>query len=876
MDPLDWLRKVPIVSVMIAAAMIAVPILLGSEPGPTVTHFEEARDEAREFLVRNPQLEVDSLGTLILDSAWLEEAGAAADASDSSADVALPTRMLARSQAKLDGLIELAHSARMNSDPAWRLGVLDARTPSPNYFAHVFFHEAIAGVVLCVAVLLLVGAPLERSWGSAIFGLFSIIAIPLTAQGYRLLDSSSGIPWSGSAGLAGALLGAYFIRGLGGHFILPGWVLLPMWLGIESLVVREFWIDDLGAVPWASFCAAIGLGALVAGTLRLMGVESALNAHASKTSRTGPNPVVSRAARLRSDGDPHQAFDLMHAAWRDHPADKDVAEAFFSIAVEVDRAGAAVEAILPSLNEALRSGDSARAIDYWLPIASSETDVELDATAAVRLGEALLDAGHAHQAIHSLRAALDAGVSSSQAVRIVKVARDLDEGLAREAATIALADTHLDPASRAELKPIAAQPAGGATGANEDAGAAAEIPEQNESQIARPITAEHQTVETTSFPLADDEDSAEAPLSTRDSAIGIDSSNANETRIIDQNLDPGALSAESFDAGDAQNTQATQVMSKQSGDVLSHWNDVTRIDEAGADFGSELDLDSDLMGDDDIDLLNQTHSIGEPADVYDETNAETDTDLTPLIDASEELTSPFVQRAPADELTMLAGTPPETAEESTRDRSMAFEDQPPAVDPVDRPEPVSAAVVLPDSDLGETVIAAASTTERPARRDDFAIGVESSPPPARRMRALRALRAVEAVPVAQHDEWIEIEVDDRGKSKLPIARIESIIVAGIAGLASRPILLVDCALNWAGDHSEPLKVVRFRSDRFDPRTFEPSETNPLEALTAWVRQLQVRSQATCLPSRAVLDGRFTRYDSVEDYESEVLEAMREV
>jgi len=842
---LNWLRKVPIVSLMIASAMIAVPFLLRSDSGPTVTHFEEARDEARDFLVRNPKLEVDALGTLILDAGWLEEARAAAEASESSADVALPSRMLARTQGKLDGLIELAYSARMNADAAWRLGVLDARTPSVNYFAHAFFHEAVAGVALCVVVLLLVGAPLERSWGSAIFALFSVLAIPLTAQGYRLLDSSSGIPWSGSAGLAAALLGAYCIRGLGGHFILPGWVLLPMWLGVESFVVREFWIDDLGGVPWASFCASIGLGALVAGALRLIGLESALDAHASKAAKNAPNPVISRAARLRSDGDPYQAFDLMHAAWRDDPADKDVAEAFFSIAVEVDQAGAAVDAILPSLNEALRSGDTARAIEYWMPIASSGADADLDATAAVRLGEALLDAGHPEQAVLSLRAALDAGVSSSQALRIVRVARDLDVGLARRAATIALADTRLDPASRAELKPIAAQPADESAAGRERKETGATIPEPTESQLAPRIVAEHQTVETTSFPVADGEEFEEPHPPNRVPAIHVDSTPSNETRIIDQNLDPSALSADSLEGEATENQQTTHVLPEDSGDVLSHWNDVTRVDDAGANPGSDLDLDSDLMGDDDLDRMTQTLVMAESADVYDETDGETDTDLTPLIDASEELTSPFVPRAPADELTMLAAAPPATVE----------------------------APPQPDSDLGETVIASASTSSVPAPGSDFAIGVDSSPPPAGR---LRVLRAVDAVPVAQHDEWIDIEVDDRGKSKLPISRIESIIVAGISGLASRPILLVDFALNWTGDHSEPLKVVRFRSDRFDPRSFEPSETNPLEALTSWVRRLQVRSGATCLPSRSILEGQFVRYDNVEDYESEVLAAMREV
>jgi membrane associated rhomboid family serine protease len=845
MNPLSWLRKVPIMSVMIASAMIATPFLLGSNAGPTVSHFEEARDDARDFLVHNPSLEVDSLGALILDAAWLEEARAAAEASGSSADVELPSRMLARSQAKLDGLIELAYSARMNSDPVWRLGVLDARTPSVNYFAHAFVHESIAGVALCIAVLLLVSAPLERTWGSAIFALFSIIAIPLTAQGYRLLDSSSGIPWSGSAGLAGALLGAYCIRGLGGHFILPGWVLLPMWLGVESFVVREFWIDDLGGVPWASFCASIGFGALVAGALRLVGIESALHAHASKGSRNGPNPIISRAARLRSDGDPYQAFDLMQAAWRDDPADRDVAEAFFSIAAEVDQVGAAADAILPSLNEALRSGDTARAIDYWIPLASSGTAVELDAIAAVRLGEALHKAEQPRYAIRLLQTALEAGVSSSHALRIVKVARGLDAGLARRAAKIALGDVRLDPATRAELEPIAALPADGTAAGIESGETETAIPETTESLLGRRVAGEHQAVKTTWFPIAEDKESALALPSVRDPATDVESTSSNETRIIDQNLDPNALSVESLRGVARENEQTTHVMLEGSGDVLSHWSDQARIDDVRSDFATGLDLDSDFMADDAVDLVGQRLKDGDTADLNGEPGGETDTDLTPLIEASEELTSPFVFRAPAGGLTMLATNPRSTAEESAQS----------------------------DSDFGDTAISVASTSDKFAVSGDFAIGVDASRPSAPR---LRALRAVEAVPVADHEEWIDMEVDDRGKSKLPIARIEAIIMAAISGLASRPILLVDFALNWTGDHCEPLKVVRFRSDRFDPRSFEPSETNPLESLTAWVRQLQDRSGATCLPSSVILDGEFARYDSVEDYESEVLEAMREV
>jgi len=158
---------------------------------------------------------------------------------------------------------------------------------------------------------------------------------------------------------------------------------------------------------------------------------------------------------------------------------------------------------------------------------------------------------------------------------------------------------------------------------------------------------------------------------------------------------------------------------------------------------------------------------------------------------------------------------------------------------------------------------------------EFAIGFSAQrkdPAP----RPKRQVKAVEAIPVEQFSDAIEIDADGRGKSKLPLSRVEAIVVVGISGLAPRPVLLVDFALNWSADVSETLKVIRFRSDRFDPREFEPNMSNPLEALTAWIRRLQAGSDATCLPSRSILAGDFARYGSVEEYEGEVLAAMREI
>ena len=125
---MDWLKKTPIVSLLFAVALAAVPVLLPAEFGAARVGPDDAQALARSYLVRNPRLEVDPLGELILDPVWLEETRAAAAQTRGSADVQLPPRMLARSQARLDELIEAAYAERLRADPAWRNRRAGART----------------------------------------------------------------------------------------------------------------------------------------------------------------------------------------------------------------------------------------------------------------------------------------------------------------------------------------------------------------------------------------------------------------------------------------------------------------------------------------------------------------------------------------------------------------------------------------------------------------------------------------------------------------------------------------------------------------------------------------------------------------------------
>ncbi len=807
----------------------------------------------------------------MLDAGWIDQARRAAAASD-AVEVELPARLMARSQARLDELVALAYQARLESDPAWRLGVLDARTPAQNYVAHAFVHETMPGVILCCLVLLLAGAPLERVWGSPVYATFVLAAVPASAQAYRLLDGSSGVPWSGGAGLSAALLGAYFIRGLSGHFVVPGWLLLPAWLGLEAFVVRGFWLDDLGSVPWTTICAAIGLGAAAAGALRLSNFE---HRAISTPARSGPHPVVMRAARLRSDGDPYQAFDLIQAAWRDDSEDDELREAFFEIAVEVDQPEAAADAVVPLLRKALRAGEVDRAVDYWFPLAKRECPVHLEPTASIRLGEALLDKGHPEQALFSLRGALEAGVSSAHATRIVGIARDLDPALARKAAQIALSDPALEPGVRAGLEPIVASD----ESSTMEAPSSAEAPAMSRSQLDRRVSAEHQTFETTAFPIDLDTDAESAS-----SAAGDDD---HEAALAAQALDAGALSADSL--GDAP-SRTVDAAPAGGSDVLSHWNGEEA--EASVDLGAPLEdgaLEESLLDADDLESpdagLGFDLSISAPElePLDDETDSDLTpmmgdpgADLTPMIDATDELTSPMGRGAQAaasgDEAqTVLFGAPQPAShpdEAATQFMTAAADEAATQFMPAE-PDEAATQFMAAAADEAATQFMPAEPARGEDRDASSTQSMSATPEPPTQLVSLRSIKAIEAVPVQATEEWIEIDAAGRGKSKLPLDRLQAISIAAIDGLGPRPVLVLDLVLNWVAT-DEPMKLIRVRSDRFDPMQFAPGATNPLDALTGWVCALESASGAACLPAQAILEGRFTRHASLADYEREIL------
>lgn len=135
----------------------------------------------------------------------------------------------------------------------------------------------------------------------------------------------------------------------------------------------------------------------------------------------------------------------------------------------------------------------------------------------------------------------------------------------------------------------------------------------------------------------------------------------------------------------------------------------------------------------------------------------------------------------------------------------------------------------------------------------------------------RLLRARGGVPLSLDEESITVDVEGGGKTRLAYARIEGIAAGAVNGLADKPVLVIDIVLNWIDLPDEPLKVIRMRSDTFDPRSIVPEKASALEALRAMLDQLLTRSGGTPLPNRdGALGNPFSTHPDIESYDRAVL------
>lgn len=157
---------------------------------------------------------------------------------------------------------------------------------------------------------------------------------------------------------------------------------------------------------------------------------------------------------------------------------------------------------------------------------------------------------------------------------------------------------------------------------------------------------------------------------------------------------------------------------------------------------------------------------------------------------------------------------------------------------------------------------------------DPALETDSVNPSALAGAALEArwsdVKVAEAVPTALDDTGLALELPGGRAGRLELAKIQALAVGSVAGLAAKPVILVDLLLNHSEVGEGPLRLVRLRSDRFDPRRLAAG-ASPLDAFRTFLNLLATNTNGALLPDpESFRGGAFTKFADLESWQREVL------
>jgi tetratricopeptide (TPR) repeat protein len=230
-----------------------------------------------------------------------------------------------------------------------------------------------------------------------------------------------------------------------GTFHAPAMVMLPLWFGEQlffALLAGGLGDGQGGGVAYWAHVGGFAFGFGTALTMKRWRIEEQYLASKidSKVNRTlVDNRVVEQALAAQSRGETQQAYDLLRREQKRAPANREVALALWSVALDLGQAADAARGMLRTIQQDLRTGESVLALENWEALESRGQREE----AVVALRRALLSAGRCADA--------------TVALKIAQLSKGLDVVIARGAARLALSKPGLDREAKARAEQILAE-----------------------------------------------------------------------------------------------------------------------------------------------------------------------------------------------------------------------------------------------------------------------------------------------------------------------------------------------------------------------------------------------------------------------------------
>ncbi len=564
-------RRQPWITYALIAACTGIFIYTHHVMGGAAEHrLLQTYTEVVQYFSEHPYLDLDPRFEKLVGDEIVQIRQAAAAAkraqNDGSSLVVVPSARRYE-QEELNRRMTYLFSA-MDNHPFYRWGLIAAAAKPFGYLSYQFIHGGWLHLVGNMFLLFLMGSFIEDRWGRVLYLFFYLMAGVAGALFFTLKYPALEMPLVGASGAVAGAMGAFLIRFwktriryfywfviFAGTFSAPAWLMLPLWFGQEYLMAKL--MDSMlpgagvgGVAHWAHvggffFGAAFALG------IRLLRVEERYIHPAIEAKLGGiSNPVLNEAMEARQRGDDERAFELLSQEFRRDTKNRDTALAFWDVAVDLQRADAAAPALLQVIREELRSDEGGNAVEYCSDLCSRARNFRVEPQLALRVVPLLKQSGRVEVAAEILERTLDGAAGNFPApiaLKLARVAQDIDAAAALTAVECVLVDIDLPPAERESAEALRAE-LSGRVGARKSSEGVAVLPDFDAAPVVADSVAQKQELEAENeFVL---ERSGEASVVTRE--VGLSAEVQEDVAAFIEPSAQDELSGDAFEEGAAE------------------------------------------------------------------------------------------------------------------------------------------------------------------------------------------------------------------------------------------------------------------------------------------------------------------------------------
>ncbi len=861
-------RRQPWVTFTIMGLCIAVHLLICFAPGTGETEVGEKLNQAVNFWMEHPYLEVpEILKEELLNGVPEEEFNTFRVLLEQNVGPPPVDSVIAEEQIKLEELVEKSF-AGIGELPIFKYGLVPSRMTVLTLFTHMFLHVGWMHLLGNLFFLYLTGPFIEDVWGRPVFIAFYLLGGLASGGLFALRYADLTIPLVGASGAIAACMGAFLIRywhinikffyWIGfffrGTFKAPAWLMLPLWLLRELFAATM--MDSFnpsgrsgGTAFWAHVWGFM-FGAGIAFGIRMLKIEQRFIHHAIEAKTTVVNnAVVAEALEAQDEGRTDEAFASLNAEVQRNPGNSEAVLALWGMAIGASRVAEAVPALQRLLREEVRASEFDLAMTHRAELTEFAPDARVEPLVDLRLAEYMLKDEQGDQAAALLRNALDQVSSEASPGMLTRLARlgcQADPAVGLDAVELALAHPELPEDVREEFnakkeeladrQPVEASPVDFGGGVTLEADGIS-IPGFESNSIVEPAAAPEPVpaVDQSLVPGV----GGDAPVDVAALDGMLDMPGFETTAL----QDPAAPDTGATDpswptpvppvGGDAP-TADPEFVAPEPAPVATQGFDTAEESWAGIDpviAADALTPDSVSLEPEPVPVMAQGM---EPAE-----------ESWPLADPSIGVESLAADPAPLTaEPGPVAAQGIEIAEESW---PMAADPLPEAAEP-DPPAPDPAPVAAP--------------APGPA-----SLRQPGTVPPSKKLE----LHQVE--PLSIDGQRLTLDVQGRGPSALGLDKVQAVSSAVIRPAGRPAFIIIDLLLDPPWATSTLLRVVRMRSGRLEPAKLVPEAPNSAEALRMMIDKLLTVSQGIPLPdARAVKGSPFREFTSLKEYEREILQA----